>query len=144
VGEILILAGAAVALLSFFLPWLSTPTGMGMFGGLGGWGGGMRSDSISGAGLFRVAGAWVLLVPALAALAAAFVFLFRQSPRSVRFQATGWQIFLASPSVVSGISVLFVPMLPSILSVGYYGSTLGYLSILVGSFCVLNQLSREA
>lgn len=136
-AESIVVGGAALVILSFFLPWFSAPPGLGLWGTLG------RPERITGVGLFNVVGASILLVPVLAALAAALVFLFRQAPRATRLRVAGWQIFLGAPSAVTGVQVLFLPAVPMVLSVGFYGATLGYLAILVGGFVLLNRLSRE-
>jgi hypothetical protein len=136
-GEIMVLCGAGLAVASFFLPLVSAAA---LFGGLGRV---VAPESITGIGLFKLAGAWVLLAPALAALAGAFVFLFRDASTATRLHASGWQIVFGAVPASSVLSIFFVPMLPSVLSVGYYGLALGYVAVVAGAFCLLNELAQR-
>jgi zinc-ribbon domain len=140
VGEMFVLGGAGLVILSFFLPWFTEPPEFrGFFGGMGGF---RRPESLSGLGLFNLLGASVLLVPLLAVIAAVLVLLARQASQRTRFQVSGWQILLAAPATADGFMMLFMPVIPTILSVGFYGVILGNLGILIGSFLLLHQLAQ--
>jgi hypothetical protein len=142
-AERLILAGAAIAVLCFFLPWAAVPSDVALSAGMSGARAEILQSSFSGARLFQFLGAWFLLFPAAAVAAAVLAFSFRKAAYATRCVAAGWQIFLAAPAVISTLAVFFVPMVPSILQFGYYGFSLGFLGILIGSFWMLSQIAHE-
>lgn len=138
-GEKVIICGAAVAALSFFPPWAS---GRSPLTG--------RSESITGVELASQATGWAVTELLTAVVVAALVFLSRQGSQRVRIQVAGWQILLGTIFAFLGLAGLFVgDQLTGVLgsrgapgpSVGWWGFSLGYVTVIVDSFVTLNELS---
>lgn len=127
-GEIIMLIGAGVAVLSFFLPWAS----VGFFG---------QTSSITDIGAAKQLSGMVALEPILAVGVIGLLFLNRQGAGPSKIMTAGWQILLGSTFALFGITGLFVPVMSGALDVGWWGFTLGYTGIIIGAFVMLRRLA---
>lgn len=131
-GDKAIVGGAALAVLSFFLPWVSVSF-------LG------QRQTMTGIGALQFTGT-VLLEPLVAAVSIAVAFLTRGSSSATKVRAAGWQILLGATFALPGVGALIVPIpfLAGSLSVGWWALTLGYLAIVVGAMMTLNHNATTA
>jgi len=138
-------AGAVVALIGFFLPFISIP-GLGDLAAMtmpdptGG--SGVPSSTLSLMGLAKFAGAvWFIFLGAIAS--AAIVYLARNAayPRKMLF--SGIQVMIGSmigPGTL--LALLFASTVRSVAGFGFWIVSLAYCSIVAGGLMTIAQLSK--
>jgi hypothetical protein len=140
-------AGALVAIIGFFLPFIAIP-GLGDLAALA-----MQQDPTSAAsipssslsllGLGKFAGAvYFILIGALAS--AGVLWLARNAPYPRRMLLNGVQIMIGSmigPGAL--LALLFASTVRSVAGVGFWVVGLGYSAIAVGGLMTIAQLSKE-
>lgn len=125
-AEKLIVVGAAVAFISFFLPWAS-----------------VMGQKVNGLGMMKVWGGVVLLL--LIPIVSVFL-LYRAKKSAVRQRIVlaGVQVLLGAlvgPQLV--FTMLLVPLANNVLAAGAWGLGLGFLGILAGALMMLADLGQR-
>ncbi len=138
-GEQIVVGGAGVAALSFFLPWLSIDVNVGelakLLSGTGYSGSG--SFSLSGFGLLKYWGAVVILL--LLPLTSGFLVFWARS-RGARSKITLGSVHVAIGSLMGPYllaDLLLLPMAGKIVGVGLLGLALGYCGVLAGGVILI-------
>jgi len=143
--EKIIGAGAVVALIGFFLPFIAIPglgdlAAMAMPDPTGG--SGIPSSSLSLLGLTKFAGAvYFILLGALAS--AALVYLARAANYARKMLLSGIQVMLGSmvgPGTL--LALVFASSVRSVASIGFWVVSLGYCAIVAGGLMTIVQLSK--
>jgi zinc-ribbon domain len=143
--EKIIGAGAVVALIGFFLPFIAIPglgdlAAMAMPDPTGG--SGIPSSSLSLMGLGKFAGAvYFVLLGALAS--AALVYLGRAANYARKMLLSGIQVMIGSmigPATL--LALLFASTVRSVAGVGFWIVSLGYCAIVAGGLMTIVQLSK--
>jgi hypothetical protein len=143
--EKIIGAGAVVALIGFFLPFIAIPglgdlAAMAMPDPTGG--SGIPSSSLSLLGLTKFAGAvYFILLGALAS--AALVYLARAANYARKMLLSGIQVMIGSmvgPGTL--LALVFASSVRSVASIGFWVVSLGYCAIVAGGLMTIVQLSK--
>jgi hypothetical protein len=143
--EKIIGAGAVVALIGFFLPFIAIPglsdlAAMAMPDPTGG--SGVPSSSLSLMGLGKFAGAvYFILLGALAS--AALLYLGRSANYARKMLLSGIQVMIGSmvgPGTL--LALLFASTVRSVAGVGFWIVSLGYCCIVAGGLMTIVQLSK--
>ncbi len=144
-AEKIIGAGALVALIGFFLPFIAIP-GLGDLAALSmpdpTGGPQIPSSSLSLLGLSKFAGAvWFILLAALAS--AALLYLARNANRARKLLFSGIQIMIGSmigPGTL--LALLFASTVRSVAGFGFWIVSLGFCAIVAGGLMTIAQLSK--
>jgi hypothetical protein len=139
-------AGAVVALIGFFLPFIAIP-GLGELAAMSipdpTGGSGIPSSSLSLLGLTRFAGAvYFILLGALAS--AAIIYLARNAAYARKMLLNGIQVMIGSmvgPGTL--LALLFASTVRSVAGVGFWVVGLGYCCIVAGGLMTISQLAKE-
>jgi hypothetical protein len=143
--EKIIGAGAVVALIGFFLPFIAIPglgdiAAMAMPDPTGG--SGIPSSSLSLMGLGKFAGAvYFILLGALAS--AGLVYLARTANYARKMLLNGIQVMIGSmvgPGTL--LALIFASSVRSVASIGFWVVSLGYCAIVAGGLMTIVQLSK--
>lgn len=136
-------AGAVIALIGFFLPFIAIP-GLGDLAAMSmpDPTGGMPSSSLSLMGLTKFAGAvYFILLGALAS--AAIVYLARNAAYARKMLLSGIQVMIGSmvgPGTL--LALLFASTVRSVAGVGFWVVSLGYCCIVAGGLMTIAQLAK--
>jgi hypothetical protein len=136
-------AGAVVALIGFFLPFIAIP-GLGDLAAMSmpDPTGGMPSSSLSLMGLTKFAGAvYFILLGALAS--AAIVYLARNAAYARKMLLSGIQVMIGSmvgPGTL--LALVFASTVRSVAGVGFWVVSLGYCCIVAGGLMTIAQLAK--
>lgn len=145
-GEKFSAAGAAAAIVGFFLPFVSSPDLSGLSGLLGQMGapGGLAQAHLSYSLLDLSKFLGVVYFILLAAIGSGILFYFsRSAPYSRKLLMSAFQIVIGSlfgPLLV--VSLLFIPMVQSVAGMGYWLSALGFCAIAIGGLVTVAQLGK--
>jgi hypothetical protein len=143
--EKIIGAGAVVAIIGFFLPFIAIPglgdlAAMAMPDPTGG--SGIPSSSLSLMGLGKFAGAvYFILLGALAS--AGLVYLARAANYARKMLLNGIQVMIGSmvgPGTL--LALIFASSVRSVASIGFWVVSLGYCAIVAGGLMTIVQLSK--
>jgi hypothetical protein len=143
--EKIIGAGAVVALIGFFLPFIAIP-GLGDLAAMAvpdpTGGSGIPSSSLSLMGLGKFAGAvYFILLGAIAS--GALVYLARTANYARKMLLSGIQVMIGSmvgPGTL--LALLFASTVRSVAGVGFWVVSLGYCAIVAGGLMTIAQLSK--
>jgi len=145
-AEKIIGAGAVVALIGFFLPFIAIP-GLGELAAMTipdptGGSPQIPSSSLSLLGLSKFAGAvWFILLAALAS--AGLLWLGRSAAHSRKLLLSGIQIMIGSmigPGTL--LALLFASTVRSVAGFGFWIVSLGFCAIVAGGLMTIAQLSK--
>lgn len=143
-GEKFVCAGAIVATVGFFLPWVSSPD-LGELSGLLGQLGasGASHVSLSGVDVAKLLGAVYFIL--LAAIASGVLFYFsRKAASAQKLLIGGFQVMIGSlfgPGVIGAL--FFVPMIQSVAGAGFWLLGLGFCSIAAGGLITIATLAKR-
>jgi len=132
------LIGAALAAVSFFLPWVSVPGGAEpwLLAAIG-------SSSIDGPGVMKIWGGVVVLL-LLPVLSLVLLFMAKSASLERKILLAGVQVWIGTvfgPQIL--ISMLLVPMAMRVLALGAWGLGMGYSCILAGGLVALADLGHQ-
>lgn len=146
-GEKFSAAGAAAAIIGFFLPFLSSPDLSGLLGGMGpaaGLASALTHASVSLLDLARFLGAIYFIL--LAAIGSGILFYFsRNASLTGKLLMNGFQIMIGSllgPLLL--VSLLFIPFVQSVAGTGYWLSALGFCAIAAGGLITVAQIGKAS
>lgn len=145
-GEKFSAAGAAAAIIGFFLPFVSSPN-LGslsdLLGGMSAGAAALAHASYSLLDFSKLLGAIYFIL--LAAIASAVLFwISRQAPLSRKLLISGFQVMIGSllgPGCI--VALFFVPFIQSIAGLGYWLTGLGFCAIVAGGLITIAELARS-
>jgi hypothetical protein len=127
-GEKISGAGAVAAVVSFFLPWISSAA---------------LGTSSSGLDLSKTDGS-AYLIPLLAIGAAALCYLSSKAPASRKLLLAGYLVLigaLCGPAIL--LSLILVSQLQSVAGFGLWLLALGYTAIAAGGLMTIREFSKR-
>lgn len=146
-GEKFVGAGALAAILGFFLPFLAAPDLSeltSLLGSLNGAGQELAHASISLFALTKVLGAIYFIL--IAAITSGVMFyVARTAAPAKKLFMSGFQVLIGSLiGPIAVFALLFVPMIQSVASSGYWLTALGFCSIATGGLITIGTFSKAA
>ncbi|HVN93513.1 MAG TPA: zinc ribbon domain-containing protein [Terracidiphilus sp.] len=134
-GEKISSAGAIVALIAFFLPWVSVAIPALLTEA--------TTTRLSGLDLGKTAGA-VYLIPLIAAVAAGLCYLSSKAAPPKKLAIAGWLVFIgALCGPANLLALIFVSQLQSIAGFGLWLFSLGYTAIAAGGLMTIREFSKR-
>lgn len=146
-GERFMAAGAAVAIIGFFLPFLSSPDLGSLSDLIGSTAAAASSLMHASFSLFNLAkflGAIYFIL--LAAIGSGVLFYFsRKASYGRRLLITGFQVMIGSligPLLL--VSLIFVPFVQEVAGMGYWFSALGFCAIAAGGIIAIAEIGKAS